>query len=240
MSAESKHSEGRRFLVNGHDVTALTNDDVIMLAPGLYNFSRDDRGNTRINRADTVSRTLHLDTKGNRCESQKPMEPTPARRTKWGCAFRVGTVSLSVGSASLSIEMDHPVRDKNAVAMPTAPSAEEATAIPTEAADADSSTAAASKQHGAPAPADVPDADSREATAPLSAMLSAPDLARLMEQPAKRVESFLRRFRESHPDCYSAVDNPRRNEPRYLYRTADVWPALQQQLRTWESLPERG
>jgi hypothetical protein len=61
-----------------------------------------------------------------------------------------------------------------------------------------------------------------------TAKLSAPDLARLLGQPAAKVESFLRRYRDSYPDCYVEVDpeDRRRNEPRYLYRACDVLPAL--------------
>jgi hypothetical protein len=86
-----------------------------------------------------------------------------------------------------------------------------------------------------PIAAPLPDTNgtARETTGELPAMLSAPDLARTLEQPVSRVESFLRRFREDHPDSFTEVDNPRKNEPRYLYRTADVWPALQQQLPNW-------
>jgi hypothetical protein len=66
----------------------------------------------------------------------------------------------------------------------------------------------------------------REPTA-LPAMLSAPDLARWLDLPVSRVESALRRYRTEHRDCCQEVENRRRNEPRYLYRTADVLPVLQ-------------
>jgi hypothetical protein len=62
---------------------------------------------------------------------------------------------------------------------------------------------------------------------------AAPDLARLLQQPLKRVDACLRRLRKQLPDCYVEVEEKkdrRRNEPRYMYRTADVWPALQEQL----------
>jgi hypothetical protein len=83
--------------------------------------------------------------------------------------------------------------------------------------------------------APLPDTNrtARETTGELPTVLSAADLARALEQPGSRVESFLRRFREDHPDSFTEVDNPRKNEPRYLYRTADVWPALQLQLPNW-------
>jgi hypothetical protein len=72
----------------------------------------------------------------------------------------------------------------------------------------------------------------------LPVLLSAADIAKVLRQPKERVESFLRRFRKSNPDCCIEIGNPRRNEPRIFYRTADVWPALQEQLRKWEQLPD--
>jgi hypothetical protein len=69
---------------------------------------------------------------------------------------------------------------------------------------------------------------------PLVQFLSAPDLARLLDQPVPRVETFLRRFREDHRDCFVETGNPRKNEARYLYRTAEVWPALREQLTKWQ------
>lgn len=61
----------------------------------------------------------------------------------------------------------------------------------------------------------------------LPALASAPELAALINQPNDPVESFLRRYRNDHRDCFQPVDNPRRNEPRILYRVADVWEPLQ-------------
>lgn len=68
---------------------------------------------------------------------------------------------------------------------------------------------------GAPPPGD-----------PLPSFLSAADLARRIGRPERAVESFLRRYRESHPDCFTEVTGTRKNEPRVLYRTADVWKPL--------------
>ena len=51
-----------------------------------------------------------------------------------------------------------------------------------------------------------------------------------VEKPS-RVESFLRRYRQKHPDCYVENETPRRNEPRILYRTADVMEPLREHLR---------
>jgi hypothetical protein len=72
----------------------------------------------------------------------------------------------------------------------------------------------------------------------LTALMSAADLAKLLGQPTDRVETFLRRYRADHPDCCTEVDSRRTNEPRYLYRTADVWPALVQKLSEWRRLTD--
>jgi hypothetical protein len=77
-----------------------------------------------------------------------------------------------------------------------------------------------------------------ELLSPLPALLSAADLARLLGQPTERVDTFLRRFRRARGDCYIEVDNRRKNEPQFLYRTADVLPALQQQLPAWQRLTD--
>jgi hypothetical protein len=66
-----------------------------------------------------------------------------------------------------------------------------------------------------------------EPETPLPVFISASDLARFLGLPPARVESALRRFRSDHPDCAFEVDNPRRNEPRYLYRSADVRPVME-------------
>jgi hypothetical protein len=72
----------------------------------------------------------------------------------------------------------------------------------------------------------------------LPALLSASALASRLQppQPVDRVESFLRTFRKSHADCYVTVNSRRTNEPQYLYRTAAVWPALQERLPRWQTL----
>ncbi len=71
----------------------------------------------------------------------------------------------------------------------------------------------------------------------LAELLAASDLAQFLGQPVKRVDGFLRRYHLTHPDSRVEVDTPRRNEPRFLYRTADVWPALQAQLPRWQRRP---
>ncbi len=61
---------------------------------------------------------------------------------------------------------------------------------------------------------------------PLPTFLSAADLAHRIGRPVEAVELWLRRFRKSHPDCFTEVEGTRRNEPRVWYRTADVWKPL--------------
>jgi hypothetical protein len=72
----------------------------------------------------------------------------------------------------------------------------------------------------------------------LPALLSAADLARCVGQPVDRVETFLRRFRAKHIDCFIEVDSPKKNEAQYLYRTEDVLPALEEQLPRWRQLTD--
>jgi hypothetical protein len=67
------------------------------------------------------------------------------------------------------------------------------------------------------------------------ALLSASDLARLLGQPRARVEVFLRRLAEKNPGCHVETPNPRMNEPRVLYRTAVVRPALEERLAKWQA-----
>lgn len=70
---------------------------------------------------------------------------------------------------------------------------------------------------------------------PTSSPTSASELARLLNQPVASVESFLRRHRVAHPDCFFRTDAPRKNEPQYLYRPADVWAPLCQHYRNGKS-----
>jgi hypothetical protein len=57
-------------------------------------------------------------------------------------------------------------------------------------------------------------------------LCSARSLAEALGQPYAAVESFLRRYRETYSDCYETVESPRENEPKFLYRTKDVWKRL--------------
>jgi hypothetical protein len=81
------------------------------------------------------------------------------------------------------------------------------------------------------------DADKSVTPEALPNLLSARDLARQIGQPHGLVDCFLRRFHEKHPDCRVGTDSPRKNEAHYLYRVADVWPALEERLKKWRSLP---
>jgi hypothetical protein len=65
-------------------------------------------------------------------------------------------------------------------------------------------------------------------------LLSASGLANRLGVPKAPVDSFLRRYRKTHPDCCEEVNNPRKNEARILYHTAIVWPALLEQLPKWQ------
>src|SRR5262249_40582538 len=68
------------------------------------------------------------------------------------------------------------------------------------------------------------------ASPPLSRLLSAADLTRILSarlgRPCGGVDSFLARYRKEHLDGFEAIDGRRMNEPRIMYRTADVWPVL--------------
>lgn len=61
---------------------------------------------------------------------------------------------------------------------------------------------------------------------PAAVFLSAAELARRVGRDEAAVETFLRRYRKAHPDCFTEVPDTRKNEPRVLYRTADVWGPL--------------
>lgn len=65
--------------------------------------------------------------------------------------------------------------------------------------------------------------------------LSASELAKTVGQPIDAVESFLRRYRQKSPDCFMPTDSPRRNEPKYLYRTAEVLPELKKNFTSGPS-----
>lgn len=60
---------------------------------------------------------------------------------------------------------------------------------------------------------------------------AASDIAKRINRNPKSVASFLSRFAEKNPDCRVETDSKRNNEPGYLYRTSDVWPALENWLK---------
>ncbi len=64
--------------------------------------------------------------------------------------------------------------------------------------------------------------------APWPALMSASDLARRLGMGPDAVNSFLYRHRRKRPFCCDEVPTPRKNEPRLLFRTADVVPSLKQ------------
>lgn len=59
-------------------------------------------------------------------------------------------------------------------------------------------------------------------------LMSAPDLAAHIERPVPAVESFLRRFRLANFDCFEEMESRRRNDPRFMYRTARVLGPLKE------------
>jgi hypothetical protein len=63
---------------------------------------------------------------------------------------------------------------------------------------------------------------------PFANLLSATELARALGANPDAVETWLRRRRETHLDCYHVNDRDdrRRNEAKYLYRVDEVWPPL--------------
>ena len=66
----------------------------------------------------------------------------------------------------------------------------------------------------------------------LPTLLSASDIAYRVNRKRESVTSFLTRHAEKNPEC--RIENPskRRNEPGYLYRTSDVWPALEKWVKS--------
>lgn len=65
----------------------------------------------------------------------------------------------------------------------------------------------------------------------LPEMLSASDVAEHIDRNRSSVTSFLTRYAQKYPDCRVPIDSKRKNEPGYLYRVADVWPALEKWMK---------
>ena len=57
------------------------------------------------------------------------------------------------------------------------------------------------------------------------------DIAKRIGRKRESVTSFLTRFATRNPDCRIENESKRKNEPGYLYRTTDVWPALEKWLK---------
>jgi hypothetical protein len=70
-----------------------------------------------------------------------------------------------------------------------------------------------------------------------SSLISAKDLANKLRNEGRSdasddaVGARLRRYRGDFPDCYREVEGRRVNEPKYLYRQADVLPHLREHFR---------
>ena len=63
------------------------------------------------------------------------------------------------------------------------------------------------------------------------ALLAASDIAKRIKRNVKSVSSFLTRFAAKNQNCRTETETPKPNEPQYLYRTADVWPALEKWMK---------
>jgi hypothetical protein len=79
------------------------------------------------------------------------------------------------------------------------------------------------------------EADSDLPAKPTTLMLAAADLAAALRVPERvnAVDNALRRFLSAHPGCRDEIANPRKGEPRYVYRVDHVWPMLLQKLPGW-------
>jgi len=65
----------------------------------------------------------------------------------------------------------------------------------------------------------------------LPALLSASDIANRIKRKPKSVSSFLSRLAEKKRDCRIVTESKRKNEAAYMYRTAEVWPALEKWMK---------
>lgn len=70
-----------------------------------------------------------------------------------------------------------------------------------------------------------------EAEGILAFALSVAEIAERIGRNEKSVGSFLGRLAKKQPDCRIEIPNRRVREPEYLYRTADVWPAIEKWLK---------
>ena len=67
----------------------------------------------------------------------------------------------------------------------------------------------------------------------ICAKQAARDLAAKLGAEVGKVETVLRRYFDKNPECRTQVENPRRGEPRHVYRVAEVWPELVKAWRRW-------
>jgi hypothetical protein len=68
--------------------------------------------------------------------------------------------------------------------------------------------------------------------------MSAANIAKLLREEGRRgatndaIEAWLRRYRKKYEFCFQLNDEPRRNEPRYLYHLTDVLRPLREQFKS--------
>jgi hypothetical protein len=79
----------------------------------------------------------------------------------------------------------------------------------------------------------------QEPPIPTPFVMAATDLADALGVPtsANAVENALRRYAEKNPGCRDEIKNPRKGEPRYVYRVKDVWAHLLSKLPSWRASP---
>ena len=65
-------------------------------------------------------------------------------------------------------------------------------------------------------------------------LLSASELAKAIAQPTDRVETFLRRYRRNHLDCFTETTNRKANEPQFLYYADKVMDELK--AKNWPTV----
>jgi hypothetical protein len=139
-------------------------------------------------------------------------------------------VAAACLAAARAAVLDGPAAGVNATGaapagqtLPTSGESTPATATPTPATQEE-----AAALRAAQAPGDRGHVSAPAAVSKAGSPLSANDLAKILQRPVDAVDSFLRRYREKYPDCCITTEGRRRNEPKYLYRAADVLPALRE------------
>lgn len=73
---------------------------------------------------------------------------------------------------------------------------------------------------------------------PTAALMASADLTAALGLPESRanaVDVALRKYADRNRGCRESVENPRRGEPRYLYRVDEVWPMLLERLPGWRA-----